>query len=128
MTKTGTTLVAAVLATIAGAPAMAADVAGVFSQGRTHLAVVVGSGYAFDDDYTVLGVGASYYLADGLNIGLYAESWTGGDPGIYKITPSGEASTFVAGKPLAAPNGVAIDNDGNVVVVNVMSETPPSRI
>ena len=65
MTKT--TLVAAVLATIVGAPAMAADVAGVFSQGRTHLAVVVGSGYAFDDDYTVLGVGASYYLADGLN-------------------------------------------------------------
>ena len=88
MTKTSTTLVAAVLATIAGAPAMAADVAGVFSQGRTHLAVVVGSGYAFDDNYTVLGVGASYYLADGLNIGLYAESWTGGDPGIYKITPS----------------------------------------
>jgi hypothetical protein len=88
MTKTNTTLVAAVLATLAGAPAMAADVAGVFSQGRTHLAVVVGSGYAFDDNYTVLGVGASYYLADGLNIGLYAESWTGGDPGIYKITPS----------------------------------------
>jgi len=88
MTKTNTTLVAAVLAMLAGAPAMAADVAGVFSQGRTHLAVVVGSGYAFDDNYTVLGVGASYYLADGLNIGLYAESWTGGDPGIYKITPS----------------------------------------
>ncbi|MCE9603484.1 MAG: gluconolaconase [Planctomycetia bacterium] len=38
---------------------------------------------------------------------------------VFKITPSGEASTFVAGKPLAAPNGVAIDNDGNVVVVNV---------
>ena len=88
MTKTSTTLVTAVLATITGAPAMAADVAGVFSKGRTHLAVVVGSGYAFDDNYTVLGVGVSYYLADGLNIGLNAESWTGGDPGIYKITPS----------------------------------------
>ncbi|MBS1246166.1 MAG: hypothetical protein H6R47_365 [Proteobacteria bacterium] len=43
MTKTSTTLVTAVLATITGAPAMAADVAGVFSKGRTHLAVVVGS-------------------------------------------------------------------------------------
>jgi WD40 repeat protein len=38
---------------------------------------------------------------------------------VYKITPSGEVSTFVAGKPLAMPNGVAIDQDGNVVVVNV---------
>lgn len=38
---------------------------------------------------------------------------------IWKITPSGEVSQFVSGKPLALPNGVAIDNDGNIVVVNV---------
>src|SRR5262245_9844550 len=38
---------------------------------------------------------------------------------IYKITAAGEVSTFVEGKPLAQPNGVAIDGDGNVVVVNV---------
>lgn len=38
---------------------------------------------------------------------------------IYKITPEGESSTFVEGKPLNLPNGVAIDNEGNVVVVNV---------
>ena len=38
---------------------------------------------------------------------------------LYKITPSGEVSTVVAGKPLVLPNGVAIDTDGNVVVVNV---------
>ena len=88
MTRIGTTLVAAVLAMAASAPAAAADVAGVFSRGRTHVAVVGGTGYAFDDSYIVLGVGASYYLVDGLNIGLYAESWTGGDPGIYKLTPS----------------------------------------
>ena len=86
MTRIGATLVAAALATAAGAAA--ADVAGVFSQGRTHLAVVGGSGYAFDKSYLVLGVGASYYLADGLNIGLYAESWTGSDPSMYKLTPS----------------------------------------
>ena len=88
MTRIGATLVAAALATAASAPAAAADVAGVFSQGRTHLAVVGGSGYAFDKSYLVLGVGASYYLADGLNIGLYAESWTGSDPSMYKLTPS----------------------------------------
>lgn len=38
---------------------------------------------------------------------------------LYKITSSGEVSTVVDGKPLALPNGVAIDNDSNVVVVNV---------
>jgi opacity protein-like surface antigen len=88
MTRIVTTLVTAVLAMAAGAPAAAADVAGVFSRGRTHVAVVGGTGYAFDDSYLVLGVGASYYLADGLNVGLYAESWTSGDPGMYKLTPS----------------------------------------
>jgi hypothetical protein len=38
---------------------------------------------------------------------------------VWKITPSGEVSKFVDGKPLTLPNGVAIDNDGNIVVVNV---------
>lgn len=40
---------------------------------------------------------------------------------IYKVTPAGEISVFAKGGPLAAPNGVAIDNDGNVVVVNIGS-------
>ncbi|HEY8520015.1 MAG TPA: SMP-30/gluconolactonase/LRE family protein [Gammaproteobacteria bacterium] len=38
---------------------------------------------------------------------------------IYRITAAGEVSTFVDGPPLALPNGVAIDPDGNVVVVNI---------
>ncbi len=38
---------------------------------------------------------------------------------IYKITASGDVSVFADGAPLAAPNGVAIDQEGNVVVVNV---------
>ncbi|MFT4863076.1 MAG: hypothetical protein ACI95C_002300 [Pseudohongiellaceae bacterium] len=38
---------------------------------------------------------------------------------IYKITASGEVSVFADGAPLAAPNGVAIDQNGNIVVVNV---------
>lgn len=89
MTKTTTLLMSAMLTTIASAPsATAADVAGVFSQGHTHLAVVVGNGYAFNDSYLVLGVGVNYYLVDGLNVGLNVEAWTGGDPTMYKITPS----------------------------------------
>lgn len=38
---------------------------------------------------------------------------------IYKVTPDGQVSTFADGAPLAAPNGVAMDRDGNIVVVNV---------
>lgn len=41
--------------------------------------------------------------------------------GIIKILPNGETTVFVAGAPLAAPNGVALDNDGNIVVVNIGS-------
>lgn len=42
---------------------------------------------------------------------------------IWKVTPEGVTSKFVEGAPLAAPNGVAIDNDGNVVVVNINNNT-----
>jgi DNA-binding beta-propeller fold protein YncE len=38
---------------------------------------------------------------------------------IYKITADGTVSVFAEGAPLAAPNGVAMDMDGNIVVVNV---------
>ena len=38
---------------------------------------------------------------------------------IYKVTANGTSSIFADGAPLAAPNGVAIDTDGNIVVVNV---------
>lgn len=38
---------------------------------------------------------------------------------IFKITADGISSVFAEGAPLAAPNGVAIDLDGNIVVVNV---------
>lgn len=38
---------------------------------------------------------------------------------VYKVTASGQSSVFLEGAPLMAPNGVAIDNDGNVVVINI---------
>ena len=38
---------------------------------------------------------------------------------IYMVSPDGTISIFSDGAPLAAPNGVAIDLDGNIVVVNV---------
>jgi hypothetical protein len=88
MNKTRSLLIAAVLSMFTGTPATAASVGGVFSQGSAHLSVVGGSGYAFNESYLVIGAGINYYLVDGLSVGLHAEAWTGGDPGIYKITPS----------------------------------------
>ncbi len=40
---------------------------------------------------------------------------------IYKVTADGGVSVFAEGEPLARPNGVAMDNDGNIVVVNIGS-------
>ncbi len=40
---------------------------------------------------------------------------------VWKITPDGAASIFVQGAPLRVPNGIAIDPQGNIVVVNVNS-------
>ena len=38
---------------------------------------------------------------------------------VWKISPNGAASIFVQGAPLRQPNGVALDPQGNIVVVNV---------
>ncbi|MDX1491042.1 MAG: hypothetical protein R3332_07135 [Pseudohongiellaceae bacterium] len=58
------------------------------------------------------GVGVS---ADGT---VYASN-TRAPERIYKVTPEGEVSIFAEGAPLALPNGVEVDNEGNIVVVNV---------
>jgi hypothetical protein len=89
MNKKLTAITAAFIAGFAAIPpATAAEVGAAFSQGRTHIVVTAGNGYAFDESYFVLGAGVSYYLIDGLNVGLAFESWSGADPGMYKVTPS----------------------------------------
>ena len=70
------------------APASAQTVAGAFGKGRIHFVVTGGTGYAFDESYLVLGVGASYYLIDGLSAGVFLETWSGSDPEMYKVTTS----------------------------------------
>ncbi|HEY6239791.1 MAG TPA: hypothetical protein VIW78_03055 [Burkholderiales bacterium] len=77
------------VATFASSPPVtAAEVAGVFSKGSTSLAIIGGSGYAFNQSYLVLGLGVGYYVIDGLNVGLSVESWSGANPTLYKVTPS----------------------------------------
>lgn len=38
---------------------------------------------------------------------------------VWRIAPDGTASIFVQGAPLRQPNGVALDPQGNIVVVNI---------
>lgn len=69
-------------------PARAADVSGIFGQGSTQFSLLAGSGYAFNSNYLIIGAGASYYVLDGVGVGLSYESWSGSGPGINKISPS----------------------------------------
>ena len=79
----------AVLAACAfAAPLSAQTVATGFAKGRTHFVFTAGTGYAFDETYVVVGLGAQYYVVDGLNLGLHWEYWTGSDPKMSKLTPS----------------------------------------
>jgi hypothetical protein len=65
-----------------------ADSAGLFAKGGTQFAIYGGSGTAFNNDYSIIGVSAGYYIADGYSIGLSAEVWSGASPGIQKVSPS----------------------------------------
>jgi len=67
-----------------------------FSKDSASIGVVVGSGTAFDDDYMILGVGAGYYIINGLEIGIDAQYWMSGEPSITKVTPK---MTYVFTQP-----------------------------
>jgi hypothetical protein len=68
----------------AAAPAQGA---GMFSKGNKRLTGTVGWGHSFGNDYLLVGVGAGYYLANGLDVGLDFEGWFIGDPQVYKLSP-----------------------------------------
>lgn len=68
-------------------PVCASGEGGMFGQGRTHFSLMAGNSYAFDNNYFVIGASASYYVLDGLGIGLAFENWSGSGPGITKYAP-----------------------------------------
>ncbi len=65
--------------------------AGPFSKGNVRMTVLIGSGTAYENNtqhnYTILGVGAGYYVIDGLEVGLDVEDWLGSGPRIYRVSP-----------------------------------------
>ena len=63
-------------------------IAGPFSEGSSRVSVALGNGRLINEDYLIIGVGGGYYFADGLEVGLDLDFWTGGDPSIREITPT----------------------------------------
>ncbi|MBI5429208.1 MAG: hypothetical protein HY938_01985 [Nitrosomonadales bacterium] len=68
-------------------PAYAGVSGGMFGEGRSQFTLVAGNAYAFEKSYFVIGGSASYYLVDGLGVGVSLENWSGGGPGIRKYAP-----------------------------------------
>jgi hypothetical protein len=69
------------------ASAGTSGVSTAFSKGAVSIGIVAGSGTAFNDDYIILGVGAGYYLLNGLELGIDVQHWFSGDPSITKVSP-----------------------------------------
>lgn len=66
------------------------------------------------NDITVADDGTIYTTQTGdLGQNPDPQSWK-----VWKITLQGDISEFVVGNPINVPNGIAIDLDGNIVVVN----------
>ena len=80
---------AAILSGINAAPATAADRGGdaMFREGSMRVSLLIGGGRAFNQDYRVYGAGIGYYVIDGLELGLEAETWQGADPRIKRVSP-----------------------------------------
>ena len=68
-------------------PAYASGAGGMFGQGRTQVSVVGGNGYAFGKNYFIIGARVSYYVLDGLGVGLSYENWSQSNPSITKYAP-----------------------------------------
>lgn len=58
-----------------------------FSKGDVDVSLVVGSGQAFNDNYTIVGAGVGYYVMDGLRLGINGQTWRGGEVAINKYSP-----------------------------------------
>lgn len=66
------------------------------------------------NDIAVAGDGTIYTTQTGdLGQNPDPKSWR-----VWKISPGGHISAFAVGNPINIPNGIAIDQNGNIVVVN----------
>ena len=71
-------------------------------------------GVSWINDIAVAGDGTAYAT----NSGDFGPNGNPASWQVWKVSPDGKPSIFVQGAPLFVPNGVAIDQHGNIVVVN----------
>lgn len=92
-------LLVIMLLVLSAFPVRAAEAGEMFEQGRTHFSLMVGNGYALDNNYFVIGASASHYVLDGLGAGLSFEKWSGGGRGITNYAPFAQY-VFFQGSPV----------------------------
>jgi hypothetical protein len=61
--------------------------AAFFTEGSARLSIHFGGATAFNQDYSIFGIGGGYFVADGVEIGLDAETWFGNTPRIEQVSP-----------------------------------------
>jgi len=107
-----------------------ADSDGGTADGATRVAVLRTFDVASGRPLTSVTVGESAWFNDiaVAQDGTVFATQTGTSDGqtpmrLFRIAPDGTASLLVDGTPLARPNGVEVDADGNVVVANMDSDS-----
>ncbi len=58
-----------------------------FTAGNARLSIFFGGATAFDRNYSIFGIGGGYFVADGVEVGLDAEEWSGNSPRIEQVSP-----------------------------------------
>jgi hypothetical protein len=58
-----------------------------FTAGNARLSIAFGGATAFNRNYSIFGIGAGYFVADNIEVGLDAEEWSGNTPRIEQVSP-----------------------------------------
>ncbi len=59
-----------------------------FERSTVRFSASVSASNTYGDSYYQIGIGAGYYVLDGLELGLDARSWLGGNRNIHEVEPS----------------------------------------
>ncbi len=83
----GLLVIAAFVLAITAGTASAGPETGPFEQGSVRATLIFGSGKDFGTTYSIFGIGASYFIENGIETGLSIEEWTGASPHILRVSP-----------------------------------------
>jgi hypothetical protein len=59
-----------------------------WDRGRFGISLAAGSQQVGDESYVVIGVGARYFVVEGLSVGLFGAQWFGGQPSVTEVRPT----------------------------------------